>query len=72
MSVQTNYNVTGMSCGGCAKKLRRELEKLPGFVDVSIDPRAGKVDLTTADQLSESDVQKSVETAGFTYAGAIP
>lgn len=72
MSVETAYQVTGMSCGGCARKVRGKLEQLPGWVSADITPKEGVVRLTTDRAVPEDQVRDAVESAGFTYVGVRP
>jgi copper chaperone CopZ len=71
MSVETTYKVTGMSCGGCAKKVRGKLQELPGWVSADITPKAGVVRLTTEDAVPEEQVREAVQAAGFSYGGVL-
>jgi aspartate aminotransferase len=71
MSVEATYQVKGMSCGGCAKKVRGKLEQLPGWVSADITPKAGVVRLTTEEALPEDQVRDAVQAAGFTYVGVL-
>jgi len=71
MSVETPYKVTGMSCGGCAKKVRGKLEQLPGWVSADITPKEGVVRLTTDAAVPEEQVREAVQSAGFTYGGVL-
>ena len=70
MSIETRYQVKGMTCGGCAKKLRKHLDELPGLVSVDIPvPREGLVTITTESEIDHDAVQAAVERAGYTFEG---
>jgi copper chaperone CopZ len=71
MSVQSTWLVTGMHCGGCAKRVRTQLEqKITGFESVDIDPKAGTVHLVTGAVPDEAGIREAVTTAGYTFVGA--
>jgi len=42
-------HVTGMHCGGCARKIERALAKVDGVVGVKIDFHAARVEIAVAD-----------------------
>ncbi|MFN2494364.1 MAG: heavy-metal-associated domain-containing protein [Pseudonocardiaceae bacterium] len=70
MKVQATYAVAGMKCGGCANRVRGELAKLTGFIEVDIDPKGGIVRLVSADPLPEPSVCAAVQAAGYRFEGA--
>lgn len=56
-------NVTGMKCGGCAKKISTELTEMADG-DVSVDHAHGKVELTLREGVRTLDVKKAIEGLG--------
>src|SRR4051812_39853022 len=44
----TEMHVTGMHCGGCAKRIERALAKVDGIVGAEIDVTTGMVKVATA------------------------
>ena len=71
MSVETTWLVTGMHCGGCAKRVRGQLqEAVPGMLEADIDPKAGTVRLVTDEAPDEAGIREAVTTAGYTFVGA--
>ncbi|WP_218009260.1 aminotransferase class I/II-fold pyridoxal phosphate-dependent enzyme [Herbidospora cretacea] len=72
MSVVTTYSVEGMTCGGCAKRVRSALgTAIPEAEVLEIDPKAGRVQISSASPLSPEVVQAAVEESGYTYAGVL-
>lgn len=66
------YSVQGMTCGGCAKRVRTALETdLPSLSGIEIDPKAGHVRITADEPVSEDDVRAAVERTGYTFAGLL-
>jgi copper chaperone len=55
-----NFDISGMTCGGCAGSVKRALSKLPGVsqVEVSLQPGSAAVtvdpDHITADQIASA------------------
>ena len=72
MSVVTTYAVEGMTCGGCAKRVRKAIDTaIPGLESIEIDPKAGRVQISAEAPLSEESVQAAVEQSGYRYAGVL-
>ncbi|WP_433381286.1 heavy-metal-associated domain-containing protein [Streptosporangium sp. CA-115845] len=72
MSVVTTYAVEGMTCGGCAKRVRNALDTaIPGLAAIDIDPKAGRVQISADTPVSLEAVQAAVETSGYRFAGVL-
>lgn len=65
--------VQGLSCPLCASNVDKQLLKVPGVQDVSVDLGAGlvKVRFDPAAAPSEATLRKAVEDSGYTLAGII-
>lgn len=71
MSVESTWQVTGMHCGGCAKRVRGQLqEHVSNLVEASVDPKSGVVRLVTDQTPDENDIRTAVSNAGYTLVGA--
>jgi copper chaperone len=64
MSTST-YTVAGMTCGGCANKVRSAVEKVSGVTDVGVDPRTGLLTITSDGTLDDAKVRDAVQVAGY-------
>jgi copper chaperone len=62
---ETTFHVVGMTCGHCVSAVREEVEKLDGVEEVAVDLDAGKVTVTSAHPVSDTDVRSAVEEAGY-------
>lgn len=63
----TTYQVTGMTCGGCARSMKGALERaLPG-IEVDISHAEDRV--TVHGEHDASAVEKAVADAGFDFQG---
>jgi len=65
---ETTYQVTGMTCGGCARSVRNALERvLPGQVE-AISHEDDTVTVSGAHD--PRIVEEAVSGAGFRFGGA--
>lgn len=70
MSEVIAYTVDGMTCGGCAKRVRTALENANlGLSDIKIDPKSGRVEVTVQTAVSDEDVRVAIEPTGYRFAG---
>lgn len=60
---RTVYRVSGLDCGDCAAKLEKKLAATPGVRSATVNFGAGK--LTVEHTLSDSDILRIVEQAGY-------
>lgn len=63
--IQRVYQVTGMTCGGCASRVTKQLGEIDGVSDVSVDVATGAVTVTSAAPLGTDTVKASVAQAGY-------
>ena len=62
----TNLKIEGMHCAGCIEDVSRELRKISGIIDVSIDSwKKGNAKLTVEDGVSRADIEKAIKKAGY-------
>ncbi|GAA1769803.1 heavy-metal-associated domain-containing protein [Kocuria aegyptia] len=69
--MQTTVNVSGMTCGHCVMSVTEELTGLEGVESVDVDLVAGGVSpvvVTSTRELSEDEIEKAVEEAGYSVA----
>ncbi|MEU4408120.1 heavy metal-associated domain-containing protein [Streptosporangium sp. NPDC023963] len=72
MSVVTTYAVQGMTCGGCAKRVRTALNAaIPGLEAIDIDLQAGQVRISAPAPVPAETVQAAVETTKYRFAGVL-
>jgi len=67
-TVQTNVNVSGMTCGHCVSSVSEELESLSGVENVAVDLNPGglsTVTITSTKELSPSEIGEAVAEAGY-------
>ena len=64
----TTYNVTGMTCGGCARSVEAAIKAVAAAAKVSVD--LGKAAITV-DGATEAEVKQAVDEAGFNFLGKL-
>ncbi len=70
MSTTTTFTVTGMTCAHCVASVTEEVQEIPGVESVAVDLESGRVDVTSAEVLDDSQVREAVEEAGYQVAGS--
>lgn len=57
------FNVTGMTCGGCAKAITKAIERLDPQATVKVDVSGGKVSVSSDAPMTK--IAEVIEAAGF-------
>ncbi len=60
--------ISGMTCGGCARSVTRAVQAVPGVTEAVVDLQAGVV--TIGGTATRDAVARAIERAGFTVARA--
>ncbi|MEV0267762.1 MAG: heavy-metal-associated domain-containing protein [Hamadaea sp.] len=69
MSVETTYQIKGMTCGHCAQAVTGELTLLPGVRTVEVDVPAGVAKVNSDAPLALDEVRTAVDEAGYELVG---
>ncbi|MER7853053.1 MULTISPECIES: heavy metal-associated domain-containing protein [Streptomyces] len=70
MDRATVFEVRGMTCGGCAKRIRTAIEAdLGEDTAVAVDHRTGRVTVTSPRDVAPEAVRSAVERTGYEFAG---
>ncbi|MFT5882304.1 MAG: copper chaperone CopZ [Crocinitomicaceae bacterium] len=64
----THVNVTGMTCGGCSKKLNTALAAVKGVEVKKICHKSGSVDVVLSDGATAAQVTEVITKSGFKVA----
>ena len=59
------YRVTGMTCDNCVQAVRREVSRLAGVTDVTVDLASGQLTIASEGPLEDQAVKAAVDAAGF-------
>ena len=62
----TNYRVSGMTCGHCEASVREEVGAVAGVETVEASASAGTMTVTSAAELDQTQVIAAVREAGYT------
>lgn len=68
--MDSEYQVTGMTCGHCAKSVTAEISRLPGVQGVTVDVASGRVVVSSEQPLAHESVRAAVDEAGYTLVDA--
>ncbi|PSQ19213.1 heavy metal transporter [Halobacteriales archaeon QS_8_69_26] len=60
--------VTGMACGGCEQNVESALGKVEGVTRVDADHEEGAVEVVADDDVTDEDVEATIEDAGYDVA----
>ncbi|MEU4345241.1 heavy-metal-associated domain-containing protein [Nocardia sp. NPDC023852] len=64
----TTHNVTGMTCGCCAGKVRDKAGKIAGVRTVHVDIAEGLVTIAATKPIRRDTIATAVQEAGFRLA----
>ncbi|WP_433436580.1 heavy-metal-associated domain-containing protein [Nonomuraea sp. CA-141351] len=64
MSTST-YKVSGMTCSGCAGKVKTEISKVAGVSSVDVELATGQVTVTSDGPLDDAEIRDVVEEVGY-------
>ena len=65
MSKELNLSIEGMTCGHCEMSVTKELSKLDGSANITVDAKAGNATLQVADSVRNEDLEAAVSEAGY-------
>ena len=54
-----------MTCGHCETSVTKELSKLDGSANITVDAKAGNATLQVADSVCNEDLEAAVSEAGY-------
>ncbi|PXX63050.1 copper chaperone CopZ [Nocardia tenerifensis] len=69
MSTAITVTVTGMTCGGCAGRVREGIGRLDGVTGVAVDLPTGRVTVDSAAPIDRATIAEAVGQAGYTVTG---
>lgn len=65
MTNTVTYQVVGMSCGGCANKVKNNVSSIEGVENVNVDLSFGNVEVTFGTEASNDLVATKIEELGY-------
>ncbi|MGV9778110.1 heavy-metal-associated domain-containing protein [Streptosporangium sp. NPDC003464] len=64
MSTAT-YKVTGMTCNGCATKVKNQISAVAGVSSVDVELATGHVTVTTESPIDNAVIMDTIEETGY-------
>lgn len=65
MATTETFQVVGMTCGGCANKVKNNVASLDGVENVNVDLASGNVEVTFATAANDELVSNKIEQLGY-------
>ncbi len=65
MTIKSEYQVTGMTCGHCEASVRGEVSKLTGIEGIAVDATSGSLVIESTAPVADADVIAAVDEAGY-------
>lgn len=63
---QLSLWVEGIHCGACSWLIEHQLAKLPGVIQINVDPQTGSTECTFhPNQVSQSDILQHIDSLGY-------
>ncbi|MFI7003986.1 heavy-metal-associated domain-containing protein [Nocardia sp. NPDC050175] len=69
MSTAITVTVTGMTCGGCANRVRDGIGRIDGVDGVTVDLPTGRVTVEGAGSIERDEIVAAIDQAGYAVAG---
>lgn len=63
--MKVTLNIEGMHCAACAANVKRSLSSVKGVSDINVNVVSGKAYLKISKEVSDKDLKKAIESAGF-------
>ncbi|MEU2036806.1 heavy-metal-associated domain-containing protein [Nocardia amamiensis] len=64
----TTVTVTGMTCGGCAARVRDEIGRVSGVSSVAVEVASGQVTVASTGPVERAELAAAVVRAGYAVA----
>ncbi|WP_328418553.1 heavy-metal-associated domain-containing protein [Micromonospora sp. NBC_00389] len=64
------YNVNGMTCNGCANKVKAGVGAVDGIASVEADSATGQVTVTSDMNIDDAIIVRAIQEAGYEAAPA--
>ena len=66
--ISHRYNVTGMTCGGCASTVKNKLSTVSGVTSVKIDLAKKEAEITSSQVIDTKALQSALSNSSFTLS----
>ncbi|WP_433660901.1 heavy-metal-associated domain-containing protein [Nocardia sp. CA-128927] len=65
MSTAITVTVTGMTCGGCANRVREGIGRIEGVEGVTVDLPTGQVTVDSTAAIERDTIVAAIDRAGY-------
>ena len=65
--MEKTIEINGMTCGHCAARVKKELEKREGVSSAEVSAADGKAVVTLNADVTAEELKKAVEEAGYEF-----
>lgn len=65
MTTNSEFNVSGMTCGHCEMSVREEVQEIPGVTEVQVSHQAGRLVVSSTHDVDPDAIVIAVEEAGY-------
>jgi len=66
--ISHTYNITGMTCGGCASTVKNRLSTVAGVTSVKIDLAKKEAEITSSQVIDTKALQSALSSSSFTLS----
>ena len=66
--ISHTYNITGMTCGGCASTVKNKLSTVSGVTSVKIDLAKKEAEITSSQEIDTKALQSALSHSSFTIS----
>ena len=66
--ISHTYNITGMTCGGCASTVKNKLSTVSGVTSVKIDLAKKEAEITSSQEIDTKALQSALSYSSFTIS----
>ncbi len=65
MAEHKTLKLEGMTCGHCVASVTKELQKIDGVSDVSVDLASQSAELNATDAVTQDQLSAAIDVAGY-------
>ncbi len=71
MAEHKTLKLEGMTCGHCVASVTKELQKIDGVSDVSVDLASQSAELNATDAVTQDQLSAAIDEAGYKLISVI-
>jgi Cu+-exporting ATPase len=59
------FQISGMTCDGCARSVQKVIEKVPGVAKANVSLANNRADVTTTTPVQPEEIIQAIRNAGY-------